>query len=56
MNLKYETEIIIKSDRSLAENKIKNEIKQLLLKDKHGNNINEHENQLNEWTCHKDET
>ena len=31
-NLKYEIEFIIKSNESLAENKIKNEIEQLLLK------------------------
>ena len=37
-----EIEFIIKNNRSLAENKIKNEIKQLLLKYKHGNNIYEH--------------
>ena len=34
-NLKHEIENIIKSNESLAENKIKNEIKQLLLKYKH---------------------
>ena len=31
-NLKHETELIINSNKSLAENKIKNEMKQLLLK------------------------
>ena len=41
-NFKYETEFIIKSNESLAENKIKNEIEQLLLKYKNGNNIHEH--------------
>ena len=40
-NLKYEMEFIIKNSESLAENKIKNEIEQLLLKYKHGNNIHE---------------
>ena len=35
-NLKHEIEFIIKSNESLAENKIKNEIEQLLLKYKHG--------------------
>ena len=40
-NLKQETEFIIKSNESLAENKIKNETEQLLLKYKHGNNIHE---------------
>ena len=47
-NLKHEIEFIIKSNKSLAENKIKNEIGQLLLKYEHGNNIHEHRKQLNE--------
>ena len=38
-NFKQETEFIIKSNEPLAENKIKNENQQLLLKFKHGNNI-----------------
>ena len=37
-NSKHETEFIIKSNESLAENKIKNETEQLLSKYKHGNN------------------
>ena len=41
-NLKHETEFIIKSDESLVENKTENEIEQLLLKYKDGNNIHEH--------------
>ena len=41
-NLKHEIEFIIKSNESLAENKIKNKTEQLLLKYKHGNNIPEH--------------
>ena len=41
-NLKHGTEFTIKSYETLAENKIKNEIEQLLLKYKHGNNIHEH--------------
>ena len=41
-NVIHETEFIIKKYESLAENKIKNEIEQLLLKNKHGNNIHEH--------------
>ena len=41
-NLKHEIEFIIKSNESLAENKIKNETEQLLLKYKHGNNIHDH--------------
>ena len=48
-NLKHDIEFIIKSNESLAENKIKNQIKQLLLKYKHGNNIHEHGKQQNEW-------
>ena len=47
-NLKHEIEFIIKSNESLAENKIKSEIEQLLLKYKHGNNIHEHGKQQNE--------
>ena len=38
-NLKHEIEFIIKSNESLAENKIKNEIEQLFSKYKHGNKI-----------------
>ena len=46
-NLKHEIEIIIKSNESFAVNKIKNEIEQLLLKYKHGNNIYEHRKHKN---------
>ena len=56
-NLKNETEFIMKSNGSLAENEI-NEIEQLLLKYKNGNDIHEY----GKWmsyinlflTCHKD--
>ena len=48
--LKHEIEFIIKSNESLAENNIKIEIEQLLLKDKRGNDIHEHGKQQNEWT------
>ena len=47
-NLKNEVEFIMKRNKSLAENKIKNEIQQLLLKHKHGNNIHKHRKQQNE--------
>ena len=47
-NLKHEIEFIIKNNKSLADNKIKNEIEQLLLKYKHANNIHEHGKQQNE--------
>ena len=47
-NLKHEIEFIIKSKEYLAENKMKNEMEQLLLKYKHGNNIHEHEKLRNE--------
>ena len=47
-NLKHVIEFIIKSNGSLAESKLKNEIEQLLLKYKHGNNIHEHRKQQNE--------
>ena len=40
-NLKLDNEIIIKSNEFLAENKIKNEIRQLLLKYKHVSNTHE---------------
>ena len=46
-NLKHESKFIIKNNKSLAENKIKNEIEQLLLKYKHRNNIHEHRKQQN---------
>ena len=44
-NLQHEIEFIIKSNKFLAENKIKNEVDQLLLKYKYGNNIDERKNQ-----------
>ena len=47
-NLKHEIEFIVKSNEPLAENKIKREIKQLLLKYNHENNIHEHRKQQNE--------
>ena len=39
-----------KNNECLADNKIENEIEQLLLKYTHGNNIHEHGKQKNEWT------
>ena len=47
-NTKHEIEFIRKSNESGAENKIKNEIEQLLLKHKHVNNIHEQRKQQNE--------
>ena len=47
-HLMHEIEFIIKSNESLAENKVKNEIGQLLLKYKNGNNIHEYRKQQNE--------
>ena len=44
-NLKHEIEFIIKRNESLPENKIKNEIEQLFLKYKHGDNIHKHRKQ-----------
>ena len=41
-NLKNVIELIIRSNESLAENKMKNEIETLLLKNKHGSNIHQH--------------
>ena len=49
-NLKHEIEFIRKSNQFLAENKIKNEIEQLLSKYKHGNNIHEQRKQQKEGT------
>ena len=46
-SLKHEIELIIKNNQSLAENKIQNELEQLLLKYKHGNNIHEHGKEQN---------
>ena len=48
-NLRYEIEFIVKSNEFLAENKIKSEIEQWLLKYNHGNNIHVHGKQQNEW-------
>ena len=51
-NLKHEIEYITKRNESLAENKIKKEVEQLLSKHKHGNNIHEHGKQKNKWTTY----
>ena len=48
-NLKHKTQLIIKCNKFLTENQIKNKIKQLLLKYMHGNNIHKHRNQQNKW-------
>ena len=42
-NLKHEIQFIVKSNESLADNKIKNEIEQLLWKSRHGYTIKKHE-------------
>ena len=47
-NLMHKIEFIIKSNESLAENQIKNEIEQLLLKYQNGNNTDEPGKQQNE--------
>ena len=46
-NLKHETEFIIKSNESLAENKIKRKNEQILSKYKHRNNIHKHRKKQN---------
>ena len=46
-NLKRE--FIIKTNESLAEIIIKNEVEEILLKYKHGNNIHENGKQQSEW-------
>ena len=47
-NLKHEFEFIIKRNESLAKHKIKSEIKQLLSKYNHRNDIHDHGKQQNE--------
>ena len=47
-NLTHEYKFIIKSNESLGDNKMKNEIEQLMLKHKYGNNDHEHGKQQNE--------
>ena len=47
-NFKHEIEFVIRSNESLAQNKIKNKIEKLLSKYKHGNNIHENRKQQNE--------
>ena len=47
-NLKHELELILGSNEASAQNKIRNKIGQLLLKYKHGNNIQEQKKQQNE--------
>ena len=49
-NLKREIEFIIKSNKYLAERKIKNKTEQLLLKYKQKNSIHEHGKQRNKST------
>ena len=44
MLIRNQIEFIIKSNQSLAENKIKNEMEQLLCKCKDGNDIHKHKN------------
>ena len=46
--LKRKIEFAIKINESLPQNKIKNVTEQLLLKNKHGNNIHEYRKKLNE--------
>ena len=48
--MKIWIDFIIRSNRSLAEIKIKSEIEQLLLKYNHGNDIHEQGKKQNEWT------
>ena len=49
-NLENKIEFIIKSNESLAENKINNKIEQLLSKYKYVNDIHEHGKNKSEWT------
>ena len=48
--MKHENECVLKSNKSLAENKIKKETEQLLSKYKHGNIFHGHGKRKNEWT------
>ena len=48
VNLKHEIEFIISNNEYLAENTLKTEIEQFLLKFKHGKDIHEHGKQQNE--------
>ena len=48
-SFKYENEFIMKSNKSLTENEIKNQIEQLLWKCNHENNIHEYGKHQNEW-------
>ena len=50
-NSKHEIKFIMKSNESSAENKIKCEIEQLLLKFKHGDNIYEQGKHQKKWTA-----
>ena len=52
-NLNHEIYFITKSNESLAEHKIKNEIEQLLSQYKYGNNIHEHGKQQQQKMKHK---
>ena len=47
-NMKHDIEFIIKSNESLFESKMKNQIEQLLYKYKHGNDTHENRKQQNE--------
>ena len=47
-NMKHDIEFIIKSNESLFESKMKNQIEQLLYKYKHGNDTRENRKQQNE--------
>ena len=49
-DLKHKIEFNIKSNKSLAENKIKKKTEQLLSKNKYGNNVHEHGKQQNQST------
>ena len=49
-NLEHETNSIIKHNELLDEHTIKNKVRQLFSKYKHGNDIHEHGKQQNQWT------
>ena len=51
-NFKYEIKFVMKSNISLAENKLKNDIEQSLSKYKHGNDIHKYRKQQNEETTY----
>ena len=51
--MEHETDSIIEDNELLAEHAIKNEVRQLLSKYKHGNDIHQHGKHQKEWTLQR---